>query len=129
MRNTWRLIAALVLCIAVDPIWAHHSVKGTYDTSALLTLMGTVTKVDFVNPHVWFELTVKRENGQVITERVEIAAPRALIQRGFDKSFLGIGNSVSVEAWASKDSLSNHFSGRTLILADGRRVDVSDNWP
>jgi Family of unknown function (DUF6152) len=129
MKNRWKLSAALVLCFAVEPIWAHHSVKGTYDTSALVSLIGTVAKVDFVNPHVWFELTVKRENGQVITERVEIAAPSALIQRGFDKSFLGIGNSVSVEAWASKDSQASHFSGRTLILADGRRVDVSDNWP
>src|SRR5262245_39778327 len=58
-------IAALVL-IAIHPISAHHSVKGTYDTSALVTLTGTVAKVDFVNPHVWFELTVKREDGQVI---------------------------------------------------------------
>jgi Family of unknown function (DUF6152) len=74
MKNRWKLSAALVLCFAVEPIWAHHSVKGTYDTSALVSLIGTVAKVDFVNPHVWFELTVKRENGQVITERVEIAA-------------------------------------------------------
>ena len=128
MTSRFSRIAALVL-IAVQPLSAHHSVKATYDASALVTLTGTVAKVDFRNPHTWFELAVKGENGQVISQRVEIAGPFALIQRGFEKSFLGIGDSVSVEAWRSKDTQSNHFSGRTLILADGRRVDVSDNWP
>jgi len=127
MTRRLSFFAGLAL-IAVQPLSAHHSVKGTYDTSALVTLTGTVAKVEFRNPHTWFELAAKVENGQVISQRVEIAGPFALLQRGFERSFLGIGDSVSVEAWRSKDTQSNQFSGRTLVLADGRRIDVSDNW-
>ena len=124
------VMTAMVLSVPGMPCLAHHSVAGMYNASSRVTVRGEIIQVFYGTPHVWFDLRVKSETGKVIAQRVEIAAPGWLLQTGFDRGLLNVGNEVAVDAWISKDIRNiDRLSGRTLILADGRRFDVADNWP
>jgi hypothetical protein len=125
-----RLVLAIVLCvgIAVVPTFAHHSM-GTYDQTTLVTIKGTVTKVEWRNPHTWITLSVSNGEGTTDIRRIEIAGPGALTKRGIPVDLMSIGNNVTLETWMPKQPrFGNTPSGRVLILADGRRFDVGDNW-
>jgi hypothetical protein len=128
-----RLLAVVTLIgIVATPAFAHHSVAASHDTSRFGTIAGTVAKVDWTNPHVWITLTVTKPNGDVVTERVEIAAPGRLGKIGFNANLLKIGDLVTVEAWMPKNDprfAASAPNGRTLSLPDGRRFDVGDVWP
>jgi hypothetical protein len=100
-----------------------------YDAESLVTVRGEIIQIFYGNPHVWFDLRVKSETGEVLTQRVEIAAPRRLDQTGFDRNLLNVGSDIAVETWVSKNIRNTgRLSGRTVILSDGRRFDVADNW-
>jgi hypothetical protein len=122
---------AVLLALAgyvVTPASAHHSVATTYDKNRLVALSGTIGKVELVNPHVKLELDAPRGDGTRITWAIELAAPRALLQRGVDpRELLGVGDSVTIESWLAKDG-TNAANGRTLVTADGARYDVGDTW-
>ena len=131
MKSRFLAIAAVVIGISISalPTLAHHSMA-MYDTSTLVTIKGTVAKIDWMNPHVWIHLNEKAEGGRIVSRRIQIAAPGGLIKRSFDKSLLNIGDTVTAEAWLPKDpKVGDWPNGRNLILADGRRFDVGDNWP
>jgi hypothetical protein len=122
-------MTTMVFSIPGMPCLAHHSVAGTYNTSSLVTVRGEIIQVFYGNPHAWFDLRVKSETSEVLTQRVEIAAPGRLLRTGFDRSLLNVGNDIAVDVWASKNIRnSDRLSGRTVILAGGRRFDVADNW-
>jgi Family of unknown function (DUF6152) len=127
-----RLVLAIVLCvgIAVVPTFAHHSM-GTYDQTTLVTIKGTVTKVEWRNPHTWITLSVSNADGTASIRRIEIAGPGALTRRGVPVNLLSLGDNVTLESWLPKNpgSAGGAPNGRVLILADGRRFDVGDNWP
>jgi hypothetical protein len=117
----------LVGCV-VAPALAHHSVSTTYDKTRLVTLSGTIGKVELVNPHVKLELDAQRDDGTRVTWAIELAAPRALVQRGADpRELLRVGDTVKIESWLAKDGTSA-ANGRTLVTEDGVRYDVGDTW-
>jgi hypothetical protein len=123
-----RLLAILMMTIA-SPAWAHHSLA-MYDSERPVNITGTITKVDWLNPHVWVTLSVKKQDGSVENQRIQISAPGRLKQLGFDKTLLPIGTMVTFEAWLTKDpKVDIGPNGRRVTLDDGRRFDVSDNWP
>ena len=95
------VITAMVLSALGMPCLAHHSVKRMYNTGSLVTVRGEVIRVCYGNPHVWFDLRVKNETGEVLTQRVEIATPRRLLQTSFDRSLLNVGIEVAVDAWSA----------------------------
>lgn len=118
----------LGVCLMASRTLAHHSM-GTYDQSAFVTIKGTITRVEWRNPHSWITLIVRDTDGTMSTHRIEIAGPSALIRRGFDKSLVSVGDSATVESWMPKDPrYGNIPNGRILTLADGQRFDVGDNW-
>ena len=119
MKNPW--VISILLAVA------HHSVNASHDSTKPVTLTGTIDKVQWVNPHSWLTLQVRSENGQVATQRVEMAGPSRLAKVGVDRSLFQVGQTVSVEAWPPKPEFKNDaFSGRWVILADGRRLDIHD---
>ena len=82
-----------------------------------------------MNPHASITLKVTGPDGTADSMQIEMAGPSALLRRGFDKAFLSVGDLVTIEAWTQKDPKAGAFaSGRTLILADGRRFDITDQW-
>ena len=126
LRFVW--ITLSLLAVLTLPTLAHHSLKG-YDQTNVVTLKGIVTEIEWMNPHTSITLTITNPDGTVIRRQVEIAAPRGLMQKGFDREFLKVGDAVTLETWMPQDLKANaKFNGRALILADGRRFDVGDLW-
>jgi hypothetical protein len=114
-------VVALVTLAAVLPLSAHHSFAAQYDRSKPITLKGTVTKVEWANPHIYFYLDVKTEDGKVENWAVEGGAPNSLYRNGWRKDSLQAGNVVTVDGWLAKDG-SKLANMRAVILADGRQV-------
>jgi hypothetical protein len=117
-----------VIVFFASSLAAHHSLSN-YDNSSLVPVSGTITKLDWTNPHAFVYLSVKGTDGKVTTQRVQIAAPGRLTQLGVDKNLFAIGATVTFEAWAPKNgSLDMPLAGRTAVLPDGKRIDVSDKF-
>ena len=119
MTRTLLLLAALfIVGIAGRPLVAHHSEAAEYDSNKPVKVTGVITKVEWLNPHVWFYVDVKDESGKVTTWGFSNAPPGALMRRGITKDALKVGAEVTVEGARAKDG-SNNASGRRVIYADG----------
>jgi len=109
------------LVAAVTPALAHHSFAAEYDDKKTLTLNGTVTKVEWLNPHVRFYVDVKDESGKMVNWELELGSPNQLMRRGWTRNSLKPGDMISVEGYRAKDG-SNLGNARTVSMADGRKV-------
>jgi hypothetical protein len=118
MRLTHVLLA---LGLAAGPLAAHHSFTSVFDQDKPVTLTGSVTKIEWMNPHVWFYIDVKDASGNVVNWACETGPPGMLGRNGWKKDSLKLGDTVTVEAFRAKDG-SNNASARVVKLADGRRV-------
>ena len=123
MRNmlTAVLLAAAVIVTAAIPVWAHHAFAAEFDANRPVLLKGTVTKVEWVNPHAWIHLTVKKTDGTTEEWMVEGGTPNTLFRRGFTKNSLLAGTEVIIDGYQSKDR-SNRANGRDVTFADGRKL-------
>ena len=117
-KTTLVLFAAGVLC-AVQPAQAHHAFAAEYDSDKPVTLSGTLTKMDWVNPHGWLYMDTKQPDGTVKHWTIETSGPNQMSRRGLKKTDFKAGMPVTVKGYQGiKDpALAN---GRTLVLADGR---------
>jgi hypothetical protein len=94
---------------------AHHNFRAEFDINAPFTVTGTVTKVEWTNPHTWFYLDVKDENGALVNWAMEMGSPNALMRAGWKRTTLNAGDAVSVEGYRSWDR-KNTGNARTVIL-------------
>jgi hypothetical protein len=115
------LMVGFGLSIAGRPMLAHHSETAEYDRAKPVKVTGTITKVEWQNPHVWFYVDVKDENGKITTWGFSGAPPGSLMRRGVTKDALKIGAVVNVEGSRARDG-SNNASGRRVTFADGTNV-------
>lgn len=121
MRRNSPLFAALMLLVLVTPIFAHHSETAEYDATKPVKVTGVLSKVEWMNPHIWFYVDVKDENGKVTTWGFSGAPPGMLLRRGITKDVLKIGSVINVEGSRARDG-SNNASGHKVTFADGRNV-------
>ena len=119
------LVGLLVLAAGV-PAVAHHAFSAEFDGSKPVTFQGTVTKMEWINPHAWLYLDVKGANGKVVNWGVEGGAPNALLRRGWNKSSVAPGAVITVEGFRAKDG-SNRANGRSVILPDGRKLFIGSS--
>jgi hypothetical protein len=111
---SWALVTS-------QPLWAHHSEVAEYDTTNPVKVTGTITKVEWQSPHVWFYVDVKDEQGKVTTWGFSTSPPGALLRRGITKDALKLGAVVNVQGSRARDG-SHNASGRSVTFADGRNV-------
>ena len=106
--------------LATAPAWGHHSFAAEYDSKQMMTLKGTITKVEWTNPHIYVYLDVKDASGKVTTWALEGYPPNTLKRTGFSREMLKIGDEITATAYKSKDG-SNTGAGREFTFADGTK--------
>jgi hypothetical protein len=115
------LIVGFALIAGSQPVRAHHSEAAEYDSSKPVKVTGTIRKVEWENPHIWFYVDVKDASGTVTTWGFSGAPPGSLMRRVITKDALKIGAVVNVEGSRARDG-SNNASGRRVTFADGKNV-------
>jgi len=121
MRIRSFLYLLLAASIGSVPMVAHHSFAAEYDDTKPIKVTGVVTKVEWQNPHVWFYVDVKGDDGKVTNWAFSGGAPGQLMRRGIYSSVIKVGMTVSVDGYKAKDG-SNNANGGRVTFPDGRQV-------
>ncbi len=122
MRITLTFVGAVVgSVLAAGGVLAHHAFSAEFDGNRPVTLQGTVTMVEWVNPHAWIHMDVTGEDGTVVSWMVEAGAPNAMFRRGFRKDSLPVGTEILIDGYQAKSG-KNIANGRNIRLGDGRTL-------
>jgi hypothetical protein len=121
MKAAYASLIAAVVLLAPAAAVAHHSFAAEYDTKKPVTLKGTVTSLEWTNPHARIYIDVKDEKGTVSNWNLELASPNVLVRQGWSRHTLKVGDQITVEGSQAKDG-SQMANARTVTLADGKKV-------
>jgi hypothetical protein len=126
-RIYFGVLAVLGAALAAAPAMAHHSFAAEYDSKKPVKLTGTITKVDWMNPHVYFFMDVEGDNGKVTQWGFEMGPPNLLQNAGWTRNTMKIGDVVVVEGTLAKDG-TNQGNARAVTLAStGKRLGAASS--
>ena len=120
------LVAGFGLLWVAVPVVAHHAVGAEYDVNKQVKLTGTVTKIEWTNPHARIYFDVAQPDGTKVNWNVELAARSALVRQGWTQRSLNIGDTVTVEGSLARSGV-NMVNARAVELPDGKKVFSGDN--
>ncbi len=122
------VVAGVALALAGGPAVAHHAFSAEFDQDKPVELVGTVTKMEWINPHAWIHIEVVGEDGAAEQWAIEAGAPNGLIRRGFTRDSLPVGTRVQVAGYQAIDG-ANRANGSSITFEDGRRIFVGGSNP
>lgn len=125
MRTLLAAVAVGAALHGAAPL-AHHAFSAEFDANNPVTLRGSITRVEWINPHSWLYIDVKDQSGKVVPWKVEMGAPNQLLRRGWNKNTLPVGTEVLVEGYRAKNG-SDIANGGSVVLADGRKLFVGSS--
>lgn len=120
-QRFWKAVAGVMVLGAAVPVLAHHAFSSEFDANAPVTLQGPVTRVEWINPHAWIHLEVKKPDGKLETWMVEGGTPNTLQRRGITRTSVKVGTVIVVSGYKSKDG-SLRANGRDITFPDGRTL-------
>ena len=116
------IIAGLGLLLSARPALAHHAFAAEYDAKKPIKLTGTVTKLEWLNPHTWFYIDVKDDNGKVTNWGFEMGSPNILLRAGWTRNSMNPGDVVTVEGSRAKDGSNNANVKAVTLASTGQRL-------
>ena len=122
-RSSLAAATLLVVFAAGARLAAHHSFAAEFDGQKPVTLKGTITKMEWTNPHAWLHVDVKGADGKVVAWMIEGGAPNALLRRGWNRESVAPGTAVVVQGFRARDG-SNRASGGDVTLPDGKKLFI-----
>ena len=133
MNNMKKTIWALSICTgllvaASAPAWAHHAFQAEFDQRKPVKLEGTVTDMEWINPHAWIHIDVKNPDGTVTNWMVECGSPNIMLRRGFTKRSLETGTVIMVQGYQAKNG-TMRANGSSVTFADGKKLFVGGSNP
>jgi hypothetical protein len=122
------LVGLTVSCLATlpAPVAANHAFTAEFDGDKPVTLKGTVSRVEWINPHSWVYIDVAEGDGRKTTWKIECGAPNQLMRRGWNKNSIPVGAQVTVEGYRAKNG-SNTANAKDIVNADGKRFFVGSS--
>jgi len=121
MKARLAILLASVSFAAGAPLFAHHSFAAEFDATQALRLTGALTKMEWTNPHSYFYIDVKEDNGNIVKWSCEAGSPGALSRRGFKRGDIKLGDTIIVDGYRAKDG-SRLIDARRVTLPGGRIV-------
>jgi len=129
MRKTIAVVmVAAALLLASVPAWAHHAFAAEFDAAKPVKFHGTVTKMEWINPHAWIHIDVTGPDGKVTNWMVECGSPNIMLRRGFTKRSLEAGTELTVEGYQAKNG-EFRANGSSVTFKDGKRIFVGGSNP
>lgn len=119
--KTLAAAAAGLLFAAAAPLFAHHSFAAEFDANKKVKFTGTVTKLEWMNPHAWVYIDTKDQNGVVQHWQCETGAPNELVRKGWRRNDLKVGDEVTVDGFQAKVG-GNTCNAREITLPGGKKV-------
>ena len=124
MRIAWTAAVVMMVGLGLQSVQAHHSFAGEFDVDKPIKLQGTVTRVEWINPHAWIHMDVKNADGTVESWAIEGGTPNTLYRRGITRDSVKAGMTINVDGYLARDG-SNKANGRDITLPDGRKLFLS----
>jgi len=122
MRTTLFAATAAVLLASTVTVLGHHAFGAEFDPNAPIRLQGKVVKLEWVNPHAWIHIEIKKPDGTTEVWMVEGGTPNTLLRRGLTRDSLTVGTELIVDGYQTKDHSLKRANGRDVTLTDGRKM-------
>ena len=114
-------VAAITLAATAVPAWAHHAFASEFDAKKPVKFTATVTKMEWINPHAWMHVAVKKPDGTTENWMIEAGSPNSLFRRGITKNTVRVGMQVVVDGYQARDG-SRRANGRDVTLPEGKKL-------